>query len=410
MTALDRQAEAEGTSPCAMDEGRDRHAPSRTYLANALLALSSILMSTLAAEFALRAFPQFQVQTSEGEYIFCASSHVRHQPHPTFGYTEVPGNSYFERYSSVDPWGYVRINDQGFRDNYDNHGRPVIVLGDSMTRGSLVNENETYTDLLDHWYAGIFSFRNFGIGGYGQANSIRVYEEKGKNLDHQLVIQQYSLSTDLDDNVEDAAIDGDSVKIKVRPAVGTPNDEVKPLVRVHMFFRNHTKLYPWFHDLILRPLFSNWDARRNLDQALETTRRLLERLAGEARSNGADLLVLVLPSWAEMAGRNDGMEPQRQRLMIEKFAAETAGVFLLDATRVLATEDPDRVYGIVDKHLTPYGHFLVARALDRWLATEWPSGPKGAVPTRIFRESPPVVPDCSRAGDYLDQVKTPVSR
>ena len=106
------------------------------------------------------------------------------------------------------------------------NGKPVIVLGDSMTRGTLVNENETYTDLLDLWHPDM-SFRNYGIGGYGQANSIRVYEEKGQQLDHQLVVQQFSLSTDLDDNVERAALDGDSVKINIEPVAGTPKDSVK---------------------------------------------------------------------------------------------------------------------------------------------------------------------------------------
>ncbi len=89
-----------------------------------------------------------------------------------------------------------------------------------MTRGSLVNENETYTGLMDLWHPDM-SFRNYGIGGYGQAHSIRVYEEKGRQLAHRLVVQQFSLSTDIDDNVERAALDGDSVKIDIKPVVGT---------------------------------------------------------------------------------------------------------------------------------------------------------------------------------------------
>ena len=145
--------------------------------------------------------------------------------------------------------------------------------------------------------------------------------------------QQISLSTDIDDNVELATLDGDSVKINIKPAVGAPKGSVKPLVRIHLFFWNHSRVYAWFYNTAVRPFFSNWDVRRDVDGALKVTRRLLEKLASEARSNHADLLILILPSWAEMAGRDDGMEPERQRMMLRDFVADTAGVFLLDMTR-----------------------------------------------------------------------------
>ncbi len=102
----------------------------KNYLGNLLLFLTSIVLSLIVAESFLRIFPQLQNQTGEAEYLFCSSAKVRHSPHPTFGYLEVPGNSYFERFSTVDPWTYVKINDEGFRDNFDNNGKPVIVLGE----------------------------------------------------------------------------------------------------------------------------------------------------------------------------------------------------------------------------------------------------------------------------------------
>ncbi|WP_018184308.1 hypothetical protein [Kaistia granuli] len=378
----------------------------KSYIGNTLLFLASIMLTLAGAELVLRALPQLQVQTGEGEFLFCSAINTRHIPNASFGYTEAPGNSYFERYSAVDPWAYVHINKEGFRDNYDTHGKPVLVLGDSMTRGSLVNENETFTDLMDAWHPD-WSFRNYGVGGYGQANSIRVYEEKAPHLQHNLVIQQYSLSTDIDDNVERAALNGDTVEIKIKPAVGTAKSSVKPLARIHLFFWNHSKIYPWVYNTLVRPYFGNWDARRNIDGAIEITRRLLAKLAQDAKANNADLLLLVLPSWAEMAGRDDGMNPQRQRAMLEEFAAATPGVYLLDMAPILAPENPDQTYGIVDKHLTPYGHFLVAQSLDRWFMAEWPRGPKTAVSQHTFKAPEPVIPDCSNAAAYLKLVLTP---
>jgi hypothetical protein len=378
----------------------------KSYIGNTLLFLASIMMALAGAELVLRAFPQFQVQTGEGEFLFCSPNKTHHRPHPIFGYNEVPGSSHFERYSPVDPWYYVHTNDDGFRDNHDARGKPILVLGDSMTRGSLVNENETYVNLMDAWHPE-WSFHNYGVGGYGQANSVRVYEAKSPELRHDLVIQQYSLGNDIDDNAERAKLKGDAVDITIRPAVGIATSSATPLVRIHRFFWNHSKVYPWVYSVVVRPYLNNWDARGNIDGAIEITRRLLAKLAKDAQSNNADLLLLVLPSWAEMAGRDDGMDPKRQRAMLEAFAAATPGVYLLDTTPVLAAEDPDQTYGIVDKHFTPYGQFLVAQALERWFMTKWPRGPKTAASPHTFKASEPVIPDCSNAAAYLELARTP---
>lgn len=375
-------------------------------LANVLLIVTSMLLSVTVLELAFRIFPQFQVPTGEGDFIFCTADTVRYRPHASFGYTEMPGESYFERYTPADSWAYIKVNGEGFRDNYEQGvaGETVIVLGDSMTRGSLVNEYETYTSLLRKWHPDA-SFRNYGVGGFAQANSIRVYEEKAPGLNHRLVIDQFSLGNDLNDNTGRAVLNDDSVEIIVEPAIGTPKEQVSLAVRTHLFFWRNSKSYPWLYTTLLRRFTSNWDVRSDLEGTLELTRRLVARLAGEVRANDADLLLLVLPAWAEMVGRNDGMEPERQREMLRKLAAETPGLFLLDMTPIFAAEDPGRVYGVVDKHMTPYGHFLVANALDLWMMQEWPAGQRTLQPARSFHPAPLPVPDCGMADTYEKMAK-----
>lgn len=385
----------DGTSPTAKAPRRRAY-----FVGDTLLVLASILLTLVIAELLLRTFPRFQVQTGEGEYRYCNAITVRHRPHDVYGYSETPGSSYFERYGPADPWYYIRINAEGFRDNYETDGRPVIVLGDSSTRGSLVNEGETFANLMDQWHPE-WSFRNYGVGGYGQANTIRVYEDKAAAMPHDLVIQQFSLANDIDDNVERAVLDGDTARITIKPMTDTPVSTLSLPVRIHRFFWEHSKLYPWLYNIAIRPYFDNWDARQNIDRSLEVTQRLLGKLAAEARANQADLLLLVLPSWAEMDGRDDGMLPGRQRTMLEAFAAQTPNVYLLDATAVLAPEDPNKTFGVVDKHMTPYGHFVVAQALERWMVTDWPRGPRTAAPARAFQPSAPAIPDCSQAEAYL---------
>lgn len=370
--------------------------------ANALLVFASLSFSIAVLEVAFRVFPQYQVPTGEGDFVFCTTDTVRYRTHELFGYVEKPGASYFERYTPADSWSYIQVNAEGFRDNYDHEeavGETVIILGDSMTRGSLVNEYETYTSFLRRWQPEI-SFRNYGVGGFAQANSIRIYEEKAPELTHRLVIDQYSLGNDLNDNTGRAVLDGDSVKIVIEPAIGTPKDQVSLAVRIHLFFWRNSKTYPWFYTVVLKPFTENWDVRTDLGDTLELTRRLLVRLADDVRANQADLLLVVLPAWAEMVGRDDGMEPARQREMLQALAAKTPGLYLLDMTPAFAAEDPKRIYGVVDKHLTPYGHFLVASAIDRWMLQEWPLGRGLSQPERRFHPGPLPVPDCGMAPVY----------
>ena len=187
--------------------------------------------------------------------------------------------------------------------------------------------------LLDSWHPE-YSFRNYGIGGYGQPNSIRIYEDKGGGVTHKLVVQAVSLGTDLEDNAERAVLAPDDlVDITVEPA-NAPGNQPACCCELTSFCWKNSKLYQALYSTALRPLFGNKDSRRNITNAMEVTKRLLIRLAADAKSNGADLLVVILPSWAEMDGRNEVFHPQKQRDMINKVAAETTGVYVVDPRRV----------------------------------------------------------------------------
>ncbi|MBP1883760.1 hypothetical protein [Sinorhizobium mexicanum] len=354
----------------------------------------SIAVAVVGSELVLRAFPSLQIPVGEGDYVFCGIARTRHQPHPHYGFTEIPGNRYFERFSSFDPWNPVKINADGFRDNAIGNGEPVIVLGDSIVRGSLVRESETFSALLNAWHPQLL-FKNYGTGGYGQPNEIRLYEDKGRAISHKLLIVGFSLSTDIEDNAERAVLTPSSVDINVEPAGSNPK-QAGLLLEAHLFLWKNSKLYNWVYSTLLRPYVGNIDSRRDIEDALELTKRLFDQLATTARSNGADLLVVILPGWAEMAGRDDGLQPDRQRKMIETLAATTPGMFVVDPTVRLAAADPTKTFGVVDKHLSPLGHFLVAEAIDEWLLSEWRGKNTIRGSQHSFAPGPPIEPDCGQ--------------
>ncbi|MFC6487595.1 hypothetical protein [Nitratireductor sp. GCM10026969] len=367
-----------------------------------LLSLS-VAVTVGFFEALLAAFPGLQVQANEGEYIFCSPS-TRHVEHPRFGHTETPGASYFERNSPRDPWYYVHINEEGFRDNQRHSGERVIVLGDSMTRGTLVNEYESYGSLINQWHPDM-GFHIYGVGGYGQANTLRIYQDKGAEIPHRLVIQQITLPNDLDDNVERTRRVGDGFEVDFAKVTAKTTEGTLLLLRVHQFLWQASSLYRIVYDATFRASVQNWDARRDIDNALDLTRRLLAGLAAEAAANKADLLLLVIPGWPEIVGRDDGMAPERQREMLRAFVEDVPNAHLLDATPGLARADPDLTFGVIDKHLTAYGHFLLAEALDQWLWQDWQGKSSDVRSRRTFVQQPAIVPDCALTEDYLDWVR-----
>lgn len=357
-----------------------------------LIILVSGLVAILLCELLLRLVPSLQLPVGEGEYVYCGVPRGRHQSHALYGYTEIPGNSYFERFSPLDPWNRVQINRDGFRDNATGTGSPVFVLGDSMVRGSLVKESETFSSLLNAWHPQLL-LKNYGTGGYGQPNEIRVYEDKGHSIPHNLVVVGLSLSTDLEDNAERAVLTPSSVDITVEPA-GSGTKKPSLALQAHLYLWQNSKLYNWFYSTLLRPYVGDRASRRDIGHAIELTRRLFVRLADDARANGAELLVVILPGWAELVGRDDGLQPEKQREMIKALAAATPGVYVVDPTKKLSANDPMKTYGIGDKHLSPLGHFLVAEAIDQWLVNDWSGGKGLTVGEHQFVKTAPVEPDC----------------
>lgn len=392
---LDVVADRTVTTPSSLGGLRRRARASKdlpSWLGDTLIVIVSSAVAIAGCELSLRLFPDLQVPVGEGEYIYCGAPQTRHQPHALYGYTEIPGNSYFERFSSFDPWNHVKINADGFRDNAIGSGEPVFVLGDSMARGSLVKESETFSALLNAWHPELL-LKNYATGGYGQPNEIRLYEDKARSISHRLVIVGFSLSTDIEDNAERAVLTPTSADIRVEPVDSDPKPS-GAFLGTHHFLWENSKLYNWVYLTLLRPYVGNRDSRRDMDASFELTKRLFERFAADTRANGADLLVVIMPGWAEMAGRDDGLQPARQREMIKKFAASTPGVFVVDPTARLAAGDAMKTFGVVDKHLSPLGHFLVAEAIDDWLLSEWRDRDSIKKTERSFAPSPPVVPDC----------------
>jgi lysophospholipase L1-like esterase len=105
------------------------------------------------------------------------------------------------------------VNKDGYRDEIYTLAKPkntfrIIVLGDSITFGSLVQENDRYTEVLEsalnEYSTGLnYEVINFGVSGYSPTNEVAFLEEIGLDYEPDLIIIGYALNDAVSrDNVE----------------------------------------------------------------------------------------------------------------------------------------------------------------------------------------------------------------
>jgi hypothetical protein len=128
------------------------------------------------------------------------------------------------------------------------------------------------------------------------------------------------------------------------------------------------------------------------------------------QANGADLLIVALPSWNQIKNYRDVEEAIKQRAMLQRIAEEWDNVYLVDLSDPIARAGPERVYGINDKHFSRYGYYLTAKLIHDWINFEWPAAPRPARQAPPFQPaSDPVKPDCALMPQYREAFINPAA-
>lgn len=383
----------------------------------AALALLGIFLSLVMIEAVLRAFyPQYGGKPA--------------QFHPTLGLSLIPnfdGIYISQGHQSVT---HIRTNSLGFRDSEVLIPKPddvfrILVLGDSITFGLGVKEEEVFPEALEEVLNGNakagsaqFEVINAGVPGYGTTQELLQYQLYGRQLNPNLVILAFLVSNDLLDNLCIDQILPDHTFVRVsptKPCFALRNGE---LIEVHspqrprdapnqkklsfnaktlhtcVFFRSKVKNILTSNVEVIE-LVSNLgiDVRAPMPSTFSwymeecgegwsLTEKLLDRLKEEVTADGGRLVVVVLPSRPQMTGQY----LQLTQLLFAN-SKETAE-FLADSTRPqdlligwgkkeqVAVLDclPDieeaastQSLYLQDGHFNPAGHRVVARLIYNYL-------------------------------------------
>jgi lysophospholipase L1-like esterase len=130
------------------------------------------------------------------------------QPHPLFGWSHIPNRDgwWFSPEFKVN----VKINSQGLRNRETPFAKPegvtrILVLGDSMTEGIQVSEEQTFCSVLESMLNKAterkYEVINTGVAHFGTANELLYYQNEGYKYQADLVILAFLTTNDITDNV-----------------------------------------------------------------------------------------------------------------------------------------------------------------------------------------------------------------
>lgn len=300
----------------------------------------------------------------------------------------------------------VRINSAGFHDVEHQIAKPagtvrLLLLGDSMLAGMQVPLESVFARLFESRLnadgSGPFEVINCATDGYGTAQSWLMFEERCGRYEPDVVVLGLYYYNDVMDNyyaggsvnhplayrcgrsyfrVEDGGlIPTTDAAERATPGLGERTDR---LLRSSYLYQ---VLVPYY-DKGLERAFQNQDVFRldhsaEQSEAWEITKQLLLAVDAAARSRGAKLVVMLIPSrWEiypswhrEDRGSVDGLDIDRPRTLLSEFLGEKSIAYfdLWWAFDAHAGSGAGPLFFRHDPHWRPLGNELAATAFDAWL-------------------------------------------
>src|SRR3989344_3134093 len=139
----------------------------KKHILNIITLIATVLILLILLEFSLRVFyPQLLLKRNHIEAstpMFQEGENVPWQLKPL---TEARQRDIFGEYDI-----FVKINNLGLRDtNYNpklnSNIKKILILGDSMTFGYGVEQEESYPEILETLLGKDYTVINSGVGGY----------------------------------------------------------------------------------------------------------------------------------------------------------------------------------------------------------------------------------------------------
>ena len=280
------------------------------------------------------------------------------------------------------------INREGFRGSVV---RPedvdYAVVGDSFSFGLGVNDDETFTALLNANSATNNTFRNYSVPGYSTDQQLLLLDRLKENLKADVLLVVY-LGNDIFDNMRAYPLQAEHAKPYFRlkanqltlentPVPLTPKPAAARKDSISRIVLGKTFGEAGFSDWLARleinrrlglfqkeVVLSDEDMAQRFSDSLRLFYALLNEIKKITDNNSTQLNVVLLPgrSYVEQAGSVSAQYQEyfRQRIKSSLFASDIHVLDLASHLRKLHDDGVEDLYFPNEGHLTPKGHQQLA--------------------------------------------------
>lgn len=280
----------------------------------------------------------------------------------------------------------VTINELGMRDDPVSPGEPIDVLavGDSFTAGYMVNADQAWPERLEHYLStsdpGARAARvlNGGVSGYS-LRQIRLAAQDYSSLQPDVVVAGV-LPAVADRLVnpyewyEGYAVRADKIPFLYKVDDGflaaVPEASLSPATQFWLMqnFRIAASIWLAVATWQSSDSFDTGSASANADSLLPVLLDELGTLDQSARSNGQQLVVLLIGFQQPDGSFSDVVKMQNKKVM--DFCAER-NIPAFDPVPLFEANSTEPVFRIdaVDYHWTPLAHDIAAAGLASYMAS-----------------------------------------
>ena len=269
----------------------------------------------------------------------------------------------------------IRTNSQGFRGTREYIPVPpegiyrIIVMGDSVSLGYGVKEEETYAASLEKLLREEninAEVVNMSISGFGTAEEIIQFQHVGKNYHPNLVILGYFTNDPLNNIVSTIfrIENGDLIKVQQNYQPGIFIRDRLSAIPFYNFFAQHSHLLNLIREGISSFILNKYTQKaaseidknpeKHSEYQKELTILLLDTFIEEVEKSGAYLLIIDIP--------DKSLEPNMPREI--KLNAKAKIIDIVEPFRQ-AKENNINIFYEIDGHPTAKGHEIIAKEIQK---------------------------------------------
>lgn len=388
----------------------DNSVKSRSFLLVAATLCISLIFSLLLAEVALR--------------LIGVQSSLVYRPDPFYGWGHMPGRTF--DWKTGDDVQQIVINSLGLRDHEYAYEKPdrvnrILVLGDSFAEGFQVSLGDRFSNLMADRLNELqmqskvrYQVINAGVSGYGTDNELLFFRHEGHKYEPDLVVLALYVGNDIRNNwypLENIDVGGFRKpyfelvdgRLELREFPFAKHATFSS--RFKLFLNRNLVLYSFLREFRDRFRSRNQAPRNGTEaaipldirlfdpdlsqdwlEAFRVTEALLSEMKTEVNAAGAELLVVLIPSraqvyagkWAREIEGRPGLKDHQWDLeqpnrMLAGILAKN-GIDYLDLLPLLRTvsgQGDAEIYLARDGHWNSAGHHAAAGFINSRILSDY---------------------------------------